>query len=343
MQVMILAGFLGSGKTTLLLEVIRQLTQDPAMTVAVIENEVGAVGVDTSIIGAESRLPVREIVSGCIFCSLRVDLVQTLLALERDCRPDVVLLEPSGVASPAQVLRALDGYSGEIESRQTLTIVDVSRFQRITDLSIPLVRDGLDVASHVLVTKTDLVAEEQLEDVLQRITRARPDVPVISLDATDESARGRAVATVLRTMAAVGVRNDTAPAMAKTPDEEPPTVSAVVSTLDQDVAWAPDLDDGALGRALAELVGTMGRDAETHGADLIGHIKAVLKTPGGGYIFASVTGFGREPCVRGRLPRRAYRGTLTVNAIVYGIDRDRLAAVGRDAVALFADTLARKG
>ncbi|MBT3287694.1 MAG: cobalamin biosynthesis protein P47K, partial [Victivallales bacterium] len=78
MQLIVVSGFLGSGKTTLLLALARELCRDGQRKVAVIENEVGAIGIDDALV-ADAGLPVREIYSGCICCSLRLDLIRTLL------------------------------------------------------------------------------------------------------------------------------------------------------------------------------------------------------------------------------------------------------------------------
>ncbi len=70
MKLIVVAGFLGSGKTSLLLEIARHLVDD-GRTVAVIENEIGEVGIDGRLI-AEQGLVVRELFGGCICCTLAV-------------------------------------------------------------------------------------------------------------------------------------------------------------------------------------------------------------------------------------------------------------------------------
>ena len=109
MHLLILTGFLGSGKTTLLRRIAQAFNATcPDKRMAVIENEVGTVGIDGDFL-ANDGLTVRQINSGCICCTLRLDLVTTLLDLERTYAPDLIILEPSGVAGPRQVLSALDG------------------------------------------------------------------------------------------------------------------------------------------------------------------------------------------------------------------------------------------
>ena len=89
MELIIISGFLGSGKTTVLLSIVRDAVEKYGKKVAIIENEVGQTGVDDQFL-KEQGLDVREIYSGCICCSLRMDLIQTLLELEREHDPTCI-------------------------------------------------------------------------------------------------------------------------------------------------------------------------------------------------------------------------------------------------------------
>ena len=68
MKLLIIAGFLGSGKTTLLLQVAERLAAS-SLRIAIIENEMGEVGVDGGYLGLEG-LHVQELLGGCICCTL---------------------------------------------------------------------------------------------------------------------------------------------------------------------------------------------------------------------------------------------------------------------------------
>jgi len=320
MQLIIVSGFLGSGKTTLLLALARELCRDGRRQVAVIENEVGAVGIDDALV-AETGLPVREIYSGCICCSLRLDLIRTLLDLEREHAPDVVLLEPSGVASPAQVLSGLAGYGGEIERRISINVVDASRFHRIADLSIPLVRDGIRIADAIVVTKTDLVTPEERNTVLTRIAEARPDLSPLPLVATDPEALAKLAADVLGALPAPS--EPTAE-----PDQEDDGPTPTVSAHEQEVTFPSPVSQEQLAGLLTPLRNRLIQE----GCSLIGHLKAILKSPGGGYLFASVTTLDEPPQTKGRLPGKATSATLTINAIVYGVERQAVARIVEEAV-----------
>lgn len=95
--VTILTGFLGAGKTTLL---NRILNGDHGLRAAVLVNDFGTINIDAElVVGVENN--VISLANGCICCSLREDLVQTILeTMDRPERPEYILLEASGVADP---------------------------------------------------------------------------------------------------------------------------------------------------------------------------------------------------------------------------------------------------
>jgi G3E family GTPase len=101
MPVTIIAGFLGSGKTTLLNHI---LASQHGLKVAVIVNEIGAVGIDSELIIATSEHMV-ELSNGCICCSMNNDLVDAVFrVLDRGEKIDYLVLECTGVADPLPVV-----------------------------------------------------------------------------------------------------------------------------------------------------------------------------------------------------------------------------------------------
>lgn len=105
----VITGFLGSGKTTLL----NRLLKDPAMAgAAVIINEFGEVGIDHLLVETADE-GIVEMSSGCLCCTIRGDLIDTLVGLlgRRDdgrVKPfDRVVIETTGLADPAPVLHTV--------------------------------------------------------------------------------------------------------------------------------------------------------------------------------------------------------------------------------------------
>ncbi len=94
----VLTGFLGAGKTTRL---NRILNGSHGLRVAVLVNDFGAIDIDAElVIGVESD--VVSLANGCVCCTIRDDLIETVLAtIDRPEQPEYILLEASGVADPA--------------------------------------------------------------------------------------------------------------------------------------------------------------------------------------------------------------------------------------------------
>src|SRR3954470_18630338 len=109
MPVTLVTGFLGSGKTTL----ISKLVRHPSMArVAVVINEIGEVGIDHDIVSRSSE-NIALLANGCICCSVRTDLQDTLRELFGQRRSgqvadfDRVVIETTGLADPAPVVQTL--------------------------------------------------------------------------------------------------------------------------------------------------------------------------------------------------------------------------------------------
>ena len=105
----IVTGFLGVGKTTAILDL---LARRPAgARWAVLVNEFGQVGLDGAILPSEGGVVVREIAGGCVCCTAGPQLGVAINRLLREHRPDRLILEPTGLASPASILDLLRGPS----------------------------------------------------------------------------------------------------------------------------------------------------------------------------------------------------------------------------------------
>ena len=110
--VLVVTGFLGSGKTTLL----RRLLAAPQFSrTAVIINEFGEIGLDHELVQASTDHYIA-LTTGCLCCKLRSDLVETLEDMLRRREEGTVppftrvVIETSGLADPAPILRAADAF-----------------------------------------------------------------------------------------------------------------------------------------------------------------------------------------------------------------------------------------
>lgn len=170
----LVTGFLGAGKTTFILEQLRHGSE----RVAVLVNEFGQLGIDGALARAAGGLDVVEMPGGCICCSQREGLVDSLRQIARDLRPERLLIEPSGIAESSELLAVLQAPSlaGVIRLEAVLAIVDAETFLEYAapDGFGGFFLDQVLSADLVLVNKADLVDEEVLAAVERRIARLSP-------------------------------------------------------------------------------------------------------------------------------------------------------------------------
>ena len=179
--VTILTGFLGAGKTTLLNRILRE---DHGRRIAVIENEFGEVGVDNEII-EKSDEQILTMNNGCICCTVRGDLIRILGSL-KDKRNqgalefDRVIIETTGMADPGPVAQTFftDEEIGNYYLLDSiLTVVDAKHAEKQLD-EFHEAQEQVGFADRILLSKTDLIAEEQAKTLIERLRHINPRAPV---------------------------------------------------------------------------------------------------------------------------------------------------------------------
>jgi G3E family GTPase len=185
LPVSVITGFLGSGKTTLLKNLLQQA--DMADT-AVVINEFGEIGLDHLLV-EEAKEDTILMSSGCLCCSIRGDLIDTLRRLyKRRERGEVprfkrLVIETTGLADPAPILQTLIGdplLSAFYRLDGVVTTVDAVNGMDQLDRQFESVKQAA-VADRLVLTKTDLAKPEQraaLEARLHALNPAAPLLPV---------------------------------------------------------------------------------------------------------------------------------------------------------------------
>ena len=179
--VTILTGFLGAGKTTLLNRILKE---DHGKKIAVIENEFGEVGVDSEII-EKSDEQIIEMNNGCICCTVRGDLIKILGDLKdrRDkgtLKFDRVIIETTGMADPGPVAQTFftdEDVGGYYLLDSILTVVDAKHATAQLD-EFTEAQQQVGFADRILMSKTDLVAEEETRKLIERLKRMNPRAQV---------------------------------------------------------------------------------------------------------------------------------------------------------------------
>ncbi len=183
--VIIISGFLGSGKTTLLLRLLKEI-QIRHLQPGILMNELGNQDVDGLLVDEHSGASLEKLLDGCVCCSKKSELILSLKLL-LDRKPDVILIELTGVANPEEIADAITepGLIQHMVLKQIVTLLDAENaldYNSIFASDKQLVRTlrrQLEVADHIVVNKTDLVQAPHLQKI-QKVIRKQNERAVIT-------------------------------------------------------------------------------------------------------------------------------------------------------------------
>jgi G3E family GTPase len=179
--VTILTGFLGSGKTTLLKRV---LSEAHGQKIAVIENEFGEENIDSDILVSDTQEQIIQMSNGCICCTIREDLRNTLRDLAEKKRKgeldfERVVIETTGVADPGPVAQTFFMDEEIAESYlldSILTLVDAKHATtQLNDRQEA--RRQVGFADQIFISKTDLVSKDEVAALTHRLKHMNPRAP----------------------------------------------------------------------------------------------------------------------------------------------------------------------
>ncbi|CAM3325012.1 GTP-binding protein [Paenibacillus lupini] len=166
----LLSGFLGSGKTTLLTGLLDNW-KSRGLKTAVIMNELGDINLDGQMVGDD--VPMSEMLSGCICCTIRSDLSLEIKTLIDEHKPDVIVIESTGAANPMEIM---DGVTEaalycKIELKAVITVVDgpelLQRNRNGKGKTFKLMREQIKCATKLLLNKIDKLEPDELVEAQQ--------------------------------------------------------------------------------------------------------------------------------------------------------------------------------
>ncbi|MBC7548459.1 MAG: GTP-binding protein [Polaromonas sp.] len=179
--VTILTGFLGSGKTTLLKRI---LTEAHGQKIAVIENEFGEENIDNEILVNDTQENIIQMNNGCICCSIREDLRETLQLLAAKKRKGLldferVVIETTGLADPGPVAQTFfmdEEIAEQYLLDSILTLVDAKHATaQLNDRQEA--RRQVGFADQIFISKSDLVAADEVQALMHRLKQMNPRAP----------------------------------------------------------------------------------------------------------------------------------------------------------------------
>ncbi|CAE7868468.1 Cbwd1, partial [Symbiodinium microadriaticum] len=195
--VTVITGFLGSGKTTLLNRILRE---QHGKRIAVIENEFGEVGIDSTLVEQAERTTetIVEMNNGCICCTLRGDFIQGMQKVLKDVQSrgghlDGVLIETTGLADPSPIASTffldpfmqenyrLDSILGVCDAKHLLDQLSADREKSCVHEA----SEQVAFSDRLLLTKTDLCTDTEIDGVLQQLKQLNPFAIVLPMNLKD--------------------------------------------------------------------------------------------------------------------------------------------------------------
>ena len=187
--VTILTGFLGAGKTTLLKRI---LTEYHGKRIAVIENEFGPESIDNDLLVQDQDEEIIELSNGCVCCTVRGDLMRTLLDLRKrhesgELNFERVIIETTGMANPGPVCQTFfmdDDIAEYYRLDAVVTIVDAKHGMETLDEQEEAQKQ-VGFADRILISKKDLVTEAEYAALRRRIVHMNPRAAIEAVNFGD--------------------------------------------------------------------------------------------------------------------------------------------------------------
>ena len=163
----VITGFLGVGKTSSILSLLHQKPVDEEW--AILVNEFGEIGVDQGLIKGQiaprNDVMVLEVPGGCMCCAAGLPMEMALSQIFFLGEPDRLIIEPTGLGHPAEVLGVLaaDAYADRLELHTTVALVDARSLSDDKHCEHPSFIQQIEIADLVLANKADLCSQQDLD------------------------------------------------------------------------------------------------------------------------------------------------------------------------------------
>ena len=178
-QVSIISGFLGAGKTTFIKKLLQEVYTN--QKIVLIENEFGEIGIDGGFL-KDAGIQINEMNSGCICCSLVGDFGKALKQVSEEYTPDLIIIEPSGVGKLSDVIAAVENVKDEagLELKNFITVADATKCKMYMKNFGEFYNNQIEHASTIVLSRTQNMTEEKLEQAVALIKEHNDKVSVIT-------------------------------------------------------------------------------------------------------------------------------------------------------------------
>lgn len=169
----VITGFLGVGKTTAILHLLKHKPSTERW--AVLVNEFGQIGIDGQILEQEG-VAIKELPGGCMCCAAGVSVQVGINALLANTRPNRLLIEPTGIGHPKQIIRQLTRppFDQTLDMRACITLIDPRHLDNPRYRENEYYREQLDIADVLVANKVDQCNDADLAAFAQLVETRQP-------------------------------------------------------------------------------------------------------------------------------------------------------------------------
>ncbi len=179
-KVDIISGFLGAGKTTLIRKLIEEGYGDKK--IIIIENEFGEIGVDTGFL-KDTGVIINELTAGCICCTIVGDFEKALSEVMDEYKPDVIVIEPSGVGKLSDVISAVKSLNNkDILLNSFPVVVDAKKAKKYLKNFGEFFENQVENASAIILSHTSGLDEAKIDEVVKMLRKLNPRAAIVTTD-----------------------------------------------------------------------------------------------------------------------------------------------------------------
>ncbi|HQV79689.1 MAG TPA: GTP-binding protein [Agitococcus sp.] len=163
----IVTGFLGAGKTTLIQQLLANKPTNERW--AVLVNEFGQIGIDHALMGQSQEVFIKEVAGGCICCANFLPMQVALSQLLAKAKPQRLLIEPTGLGHPKQIIESLSAshWQSTLKLEATLCVIDARQYQDERVQQHESFIAQAQVADVLVFSKSELLTESERDSVIE--------------------------------------------------------------------------------------------------------------------------------------------------------------------------------
>ncbi len=178
-RVDIISGFLGAGKTSFIKKLLESGVNKEKTVL--IENEYGEIGIDGGFL-KDSGIQIKEMMAGCICCSLQGDFTESLKEILTTYAPQRVIIEPSGVGKLSDIIKAVQDVQDELNVTQNfaITVVDAKKAKIYAKNFGEFFDNQIRYAKTIVLSRTDILGADKINEAVEIVKKINPDATIIT-------------------------------------------------------------------------------------------------------------------------------------------------------------------